>query len=44
MTLADFGKAAGLHRQSIVYNEKRDRLPRHAHAAERIGEALAPSA
>jgi hypothetical protein len=38
----DLAQASGLHKQSIFYNEKRGRLPRYAHAADRIADALAP--
>ena len=42
LTLDDLAKLSGLHKQSIVYNERKGRFPRHAHAAKRMGEALEP--
>lgn len=42
LTMDGMAKAAGLHRQSINYNEHRGRLPRYAHAADRVAEALEP--
>ncbi len=42
LSMDGLAKHAGLHRQSIFYNERRGRLPRYAHAADRVAEALAP--
>jgi transcriptional regulator with XRE-family HTH domain len=43
LRMDDLASAAGLHRQSILYNERKEHLPRYGgYAAERIAEALAP--
>jgi len=42
MSQADAAKAAGLHAQALVYNERRGCLPRFSYAGDKIANALEP--
>jgi len=33
---------AGLHKQAIVYNERKNALPRYSHAGDKIATAVEP--